>query len=162
MSRMKSSSISKVGSQYEATASSYDGHNQSKVFDSMDDANEWINNISEGVDTMAKKNEDTVSNGPAAQPQTDNVGNRQDVPKSDQSNTNSDSQFVEPAASEMTEQEAVNINSDVHAPVAQTNETDRIVTDGEKDQVAAGLHPKPHPDQSDAGDSSNAPDSKKQ
>jgi hypothetical protein len=48
----------------------------------------------------------------------------------------------EKPASEMTEADAVALNADVHAPVNQQN-SDRIVTDGEKDQVKAGLHAKP-------------------
>jgi hypothetical protein len=48
----------------------------------------------------------------------------------------------EKPASEMTEADAVALNADVHAPVVNASD-DRIVTDGEKDQVKAGLHPKP-------------------
>jgi hypothetical protein len=48
---------------------------------------------------------------------------------------------VERAASEMSEADAVALNADVH--VATPGQSDRIVTDGEKEQVAAGLHPDP-------------------
>lgn len=48
----------------------------------------------------------------------------------------------EKPASQMTEADAVALNADVHAPVNQV-QSERIVTDGEKDQVKAGLHPKP-------------------
>lgn len=52
----------------------------------------------------------------------------------------------EKPASEMTEADAVALNADVHAPVnpnQNQSDNDRVVTDGERDQVKAGLHPKP-------------------
>lgn len=48
----------------------------------------------------------------------------------------------EKPASEMTKADAVAINADVHAPSVRPN-NERIVTDGEKDQVKAGLHAAP-------------------
>jgi len=48
----------------------------------------------------------------------------------------------EKPASEMTEADAVALNADVHAPATGQN-SERVVTDGERDQVKAGLHPKP-------------------
>lgn len=45
----------------------------------------------------------------------------------------------EKPASQMTEADAVALNSDVHVATPQTSP--RIVTDGQQDQVDAGLHP---------------------
>jgi hypothetical protein len=57
-------------------------------------------------------------------------------------NQGTDDETREKPASEMTEADAVALNADVHVATPSTD-SDRVVTDGEKDQVAAGLHPKP-------------------
>lgn len=64
------------------------------------------------------------------------------TPKTDNSGLAPDNTPREKAASEMTEADAVALNADVHVSTPATD-TDRVVTDGERDQVAAGLHPKP-------------------
>ena len=60
----------------------------------------------------------------------------------DQDDKNSLSEPVhEKPASQMSEADAVALNADVHETVPQQSE--RVVTDGEKEQVEAGLHPDP-------------------
>lgn len=59
-----------------------------------------------------------------------------------ENNVTSTEAIKEKPASQMTEADAVALNADVHVATPNTD-TDRVVTDGEKEQVAAGLHPKP-------------------
>jgi hypothetical protein len=73
---------------------------------------------------------------------TTNKNEDAQAPKTDNSGLAPDNTPYEKPASEMTEADAVALNADVHLATPATD-NDRVVTDGEKDQVAAGLHPKP-------------------
>lgn len=83
---------------------------------------------------------------------TTNADQHNPTPKTDNSGLAPDNTPYEKPASEMTEADAVALNADVHVATPATD-SDRVVTDGEKDQVAAGLHPKP-----EAGNPSITPD----
>lgn len=111
------------------------------TFDTQAEAEEFMTTGNTTGKQPAKPG-DTRSNGPAAQPNTDHNGNEPDIAQGDQSNTQSSEAVHEKPASQMTEADAVALNADVHIATPNTD-TDRVVTDGEKDQVEAGLHPKP-------------------
>lgn len=98
----------------------------------IDGHTEEFNSLSEAEAYMVKQ-EDTND---------DKTIHGEQVNNPPTTNQGTEDETREKPASQMTEADAVALNADVH--VATPNiDSDRIVTDGEKEQVAAGLHPKP-------------------
>jgi hypothetical protein len=98
---------------------------ESETFDSFQQANDWVQEQERDDESAAV----TSTNDPL----------NRDAEATAEANGQESETINEKPASAMTEADAVAVNADVHLAGA----SERIATDGEKDQVDAGLHPDP-------------------